>query len=100
MIKSDNITAGMARSFEIQDERFQQMQHLLLLEPLRNTASSLLRYFGHAGLEDRLKLVPIVSVFIPPECMIVVPRFKHYIWLSYDYAPDCTTHFKELISKN
>jgi len=90
----------MARSFEIQDERFKQMQHILALEPLRNEASSLLRYFGHPGLEDRLKLVPIISVYIPPEHLIVVPRFKHYIWVSFDYAPDCTTHFRELISKN
>jgi hypothetical protein len=43
--------------------------------------------------------------FIAPPGLIMIERFKPYIWISYDYSFDgikyySTTHFKEFISLN
>ena len=47
----------------------------------------------------------MMNFFVAEPAMIVIERFKPYIWISYDYSFDgikyySTTHFKEFISMN
>ena len=106
MVKYDNITTSVARIVERDHWRFAWMQAMLILD---NSASSLLTALGHKKLDDRLMLTPISNLFIAPSC-IVIPSFKPYMIISFDYKMDydceiikvsegcTTTHFKEKIS--
>ena len=95
MTKYDNITLGMAYSWNRQEERFKLMQTMLVF---RNIATSMLQCFGHSELRDHLELTPITSVMIAPEA-ILLPKFKPYLLIGFDYNKT-TTHFRELISLN
>jgi len=88
------ITTSFVRLPAIQQERFRQMQLMLIF---RNTATSMLRVFAHEDLPDYLELTPILRVYKAP---FVIPPFRPYMIFAFDYEDhgmNCT-HFKEKIS--